>query len=129
MGKCAASCPDRFTHSKNVLVLTQQEAQCTPVPVWTLWRRQKTLAVTGNRIAIPRLCRPCLVTILTETSRLLCYVEISLLFTRHGDSVSRELQAVRSHVVASLLQLCISFLDPTADDYPNLSPQNKSVAV
>jgi hypothetical protein len=90
---------------------------------------KKTLAVTGNRFAIPRLCRPCLVTILTEISLLLCCTEISLLFTRHGDSVSMEPQAVLPHVVSSLLHLCISFLDTTADDYPDLSPKNKSMAV
>jgi len=71
---------------------------------------KKNLAVTRIRIAIPRLCRPCLVTTLTEISRLLCYVEVYLLFTRHGDSVSTEPQAVRPHVFASLLHHCISFL-------------------
>ena len=91
--------------------------------------KTKTLTATGNRIVIPRLCRPYQVTILTEISRLLCHVEISLLFTRLGDSVSREPQPVRLNVFASLLHLCISFLDTAADDYPNLSPQSKSMAV
>jgi len=107
-GKWLASRSGRFTRCKNVPVPTQQEAVCTPEPVWTLWKKikKKTLAVTGNRIAIHRLCRPCLRTILTEISCPLRYAEISLLFTRHGDSISREPQAARSHV-ASILHLCI----------------------
>lgn len=90
---------------------------------------KKTPALTGNRIAIPRLCRPCLVTILTEISRVLCYFENYLLFTQNSDSVSREPEAFRPHVFVSHLHLRISLLDTTAEDCPKLSSQNKSMAV
>lgn len=77
---------------------------------------KKTPALTGNRIAIPRLCRPCLVTILTEISRVLCYFENYLLFTQNSDSVSREPEAFRPHVFISVF-LSLTQLQKTVRNF------------
>jgi hypothetical protein len=41
-----------------IIISTEQKASWTPDRVWTIWRRQKTLAPAGNQTKVPRLPSP-----------------------------------------------------------------------
>jgi hypothetical protein len=41
-----------------IIISIEQKASWTPDPVWTIWRRQKTLAPAGNQTKVPRLSSP-----------------------------------------------------------------------
>jgi hypothetical protein len=51
-------------------VPTNWEAKLTPEPVWTVWRREKSVATTGHRTTISRFSRLYQVTVPTELTRL-----------------------------------------------------------
>jgi len=53
-----ASCSPIFLQGKDYPVRIEYEAGWATGPVWSLCRREKSLVSVGNRVTIPRSCRP-----------------------------------------------------------------------
>jgi hypothetical protein len=64
-GKWSALSPGRFTPGEEAPVRIEYDAECYPEPVWTLYSREKSISLAGNRNPT---VQPVVVAIFTELS-------------------------------------------------------------